>query len=57
MDRAEMIETAAPPCRECGNPVVRLEQRWQRNGDGDWMPFRWTLVCTEGHRVPVEPLD
>lgn len=55
MDRAELIAIASPPCHECGEPVVRVEQSWRREGDG-WVPGSFFMVCASGHHVLVEPL-
>lgn len=55
MKRQEMIEWAAPPCHECGEPVVRTEMRWTRENE-EWQPSLMFMVCPEGHRVQVEPL-
>jgi len=56
MDRQDLISLAAPPCHECGASVQRLETRWQRDADWNWHPGPSFLVCTDGCRVPVEPL-
>jgi hypothetical protein len=55
MDRAEMIERAAPPCHECGASVQRVEMRWHQDEDGTWRPDAF-MVCADNHRVIVEPL-
>ena len=55
MTRAELIAAASPPCHECGAPVQRVENPWHLDEDGTWR-FRCFLVCSEGHRVLVEPL-
>ena len=58
MTRAELIELAAPPCEVCEQPAQRCETRWvYQCGDGDWVPGPTFLVCSEGHRTRVEPLD
>jgi len=58
MTRAELIELAAPACTVCEQPVQRCEIRWERRaGDGDWVPGPVFLVCAEGHRSKVEPLE
>ena len=54
MNRAEMTERAAPPCGECGSPVLRVEMPWCRV-DGRWVPGAWCMVCAEGHRTAVNP--
>jgi hypothetical protein len=56
MDRQDLIALAAPPCHECGASVQRLETRWQRDAEWNWRPGPSFLVCTDGCRVPVEPL-
>jgi hypothetical protein len=55
MTRAELIEAASPPCQECGAPVQRVEIPWHQDEDGRWRP-RYFMVCSDGHRVLVEPL-
>lgn len=55
MDRSELIARAAPTCHECTDPVGRVEMSWRLTGDG-WRPGPTFMVCTGGHRVPVEPL-
>jgi hypothetical protein len=57
MDRAEMIALASPPCRQCGEPVQRIEQRWHLDGDGEWRLGPTFMVCAEGHRTWMEALD
>jgi len=57
MTRAELIELASPPCHECGQPVQRCEIRWERQAGGTWVPGLAHLVCPDGHRVRVEPMD
>jgi len=57
MTRAELIETASPPCHECEAPVQRVEARWHRDDDGVWRTRPWFMVCAAGHRIWVEPLD
>ncbi|HEX6022127.1 MAG TPA: hypothetical protein VFZ00_09030, partial [Solirubrobacter sp.] len=57
MRRDELIELASPPCSECGEPIRRVEIPWQLNGDGDWVPGSAVMVCGNGHRVPVAPLE
>lgn len=56
LTRAELIELAAPACRECEQPTIRLEQSW-RFGDQGWHVHHASLVCPDGHRTPVEPLE
>lgn len=51
---AELRQTAAPDCHECGLPVQRVEQQWVATPDG-WHPGAWHMICPEGHRVEVEP--
>jgi hypothetical protein len=58
MDRAELIAIASPPCHECGESVQRVETRWHLDDDDlTWRPGPCFMVCAEGHRVLVEPLD
>jgi len=52
----DLLAAAAPSCHECGNPVQRVEQSWHQEG-GEWRLARVSVVCAEGHRVPVEPFD
>jgi hypothetical protein len=52
MDRQELIDLASPPCHECGKPVQRVEATHVWEGE-DWVPAL-TMVCADGHRVPVE---
>jgi hypothetical protein len=56
MDRAELIELAAPPCAECERPTIRMEASW-RFGENGWHVARADLICPDGHRTPVEPFD
>ena len=57
MDRAELIAIASPPCHECGESVQRVETRWHLDEDFTWRPGPCFMVCAEGHRVLVEPID
>jgi hypothetical protein len=57
MTIAELVALAAPPCRECGASVQRVEAQWHRDRDSQWRPGPWFMVCPTGHRVLVEPLD
>jgi hypothetical protein len=57
MDRAELIARASPPCRECGASVQRVEIPWRLDEAGNWRPGPSFMICGDGHRVPVEPLD
>ena len=57
MDRAELIARAAPPCRNCGAAVQRVEMPWQLDEEGQWKLGPSFMVCGDGHRVPIEPLD
>lgn len=57
MDRATMLELAAPACAECGVPIQRVEFAHERNADGDWVPSSATMVCPGGHRSNVERLE
>ena len=56
MDRAEFMETASPPCPECGSPISTTEVKNQETPDG-WMCAGFTMVCTEGHRTKIEPFE
>jgi hypothetical protein len=57
MDRAELIARAAPPCRECGVSVQRVEMPWRLDEEGSWRLGPSFMVCGDGHRVLIEPLD
>ena len=57
MDRAELIARAAPTCRNCGAAVQRVEMPWQLDEEGQWKLGPSFMVCGDGHRVPIEPLD
>jgi hypothetical protein len=57
MSRAEMTALAAPPCHECGKPVLRVEQQYGRNAEGAFVVKGMTMVCPDGHRVRVEPAE
>jgi hypothetical protein len=56
MDRADLVALASPPCHECGEPVQRVETRWHLDEDHNWRAGPAYMVCTDGHRVLVEPL-
>jgi hypothetical protein len=56
VDRDELIAAAAPPCHECGAPIVRTEVQHKRTTDG-WQVSGMITVCAAGHRVPVEPFE
>jgi hypothetical protein len=56
MTRAELIAAASPPCHECGAPVQRVETQWHLDEDGRWRPGPYFMVCSDDHRVLVEPL-
>lgn len=54
MDRAELIALASPPCHECSEPVQRVEIGWRVIADAPlWIAH---MVCSNGHRVLVEPI-
>jgi hypothetical protein len=55
MTRAELIAAASPPCHECGAPVQRIEIPWHLDEDGTWR-LRYFMICSDEHRVLVEPL-
>ena len=57
MDRADLIALASPPCHRCGAAVQRVETRWHLDEQSNWRPGPAFMVCGEGHRVPVEPVD
>jgi hypothetical protein len=57
MDRADLIALASPPCHECGASVQRVETQWHCDEDRRWRPGPWFMVCAEGHRVLVRPLE
>jgi hypothetical protein len=56
MTRAELIAAASPPCHECEAPVERVETQWHLDEDGRWRPGPYFMVCSNEHRVLVEPL-
>jgi hypothetical protein len=56
MDRADLLARAAPPCRECGASVQRVEMPWHLDEDGNWRLGPSFMICGDGHRVLVEPL-
>lgn len=53
MNRAELIALASPPCRDCGEPILRTETAWHLDEDGVWR-LTATMVCPERHRVIVQ---
>lgn len=53
--RAELIALASPPCHVCEQPIQRVENRWTLVGAA-WK-LAATMVCSAGHRVPVEPFE
>jgi hypothetical protein len=59
MNRAEMTALASPPCHHCQEPIQRVETSWHRHTNhqnSEWRPGPWTMVCPNGHRIPVEVL-
>jgi hypothetical protein len=56
MTQSELIALASPPCHDCGSPVQRVEMPWHLDEDGSWHPGPFFMVCTNSHRVLVEPL-
>jgi hypothetical protein len=52
---AELVAAASPPCPVCAEPIRCVENRWKLVGAA-WR-FTATMVCTDGHRTPVEPFD
>jgi hypothetical protein len=56
MTTEELIALASPPCHDCGESVQRVEIRWHQDEDSNWRPGPSFMICTDGHRVPVEPL-
>jgi hypothetical protein len=54
MNRAELIDLAAPRCHECGDAVQRVESRWHRDADRHWRPGPSFMVCGRGHHVLIE---
>jgi hypothetical protein len=56
MTRAELIAAASPPCHECAAPVQRVETRWHLDEDLRWRPGPSFMVCSNHHRVLIEPL-
>ena len=57
MTRAELIALASPPCHRCGEPVQHVEMPWHLDEDYTWRPGPFFMVCADGHRVLVEPLQ
>ena len=57
MTRADLFDSASPPCHQCGANVQRVETQWHRDADAEWRPGPWFMVCGAGHRVLVKPLD
>jgi hypothetical protein len=57
MDKAELIDRAAPACHECGKPIQRVEIPWYLDHLGDWRPGTSYMVCGNGHRVEVKLLS
>jgi hypothetical protein len=57
MTRAELVALASPPCRECGEPVQRVEYRWDQEQEGGTWRLGAVMVCGDGHRHRVKPLD
>jgi hypothetical protein len=53
--RRELIAMASPPCHVCEQPIQRVENRWRLVG-ATWK-LAATMVCADGHRVPVEPFE
>lgn len=51
-----LITAAAPTCGVdgCEQPVKGLEQSWDTNGDGDWVPRQFAVTCPLGHRRVLE---
>jgi len=59
----DLLAAAAPSCHECGGPVQRVLVMWstdihEQDEDGNrvWR-MEMQLMCSERHRVPVEPLE
>lgn len=53
----EIAERVGLDCEQaCGEVYRRVEQSWERNGDGDWVISRTHLVCGNNHRKLVELL-
>lgn len=52
----ELIAVASPPCHECGGPVQRVETSFTSQGDNEWVPYLFFMVCEAGHRIKVEHL-
>jgi hypothetical protein len=53
---ADLVALASPPCQECGASVQRVETRWHLDGDCNWQPGPYFMVCADGHAVLVKPL-
>jgi hypothetical protein len=56
MKKADLVALASPPCHECAASVQRVETRWHLDEDFNWRPGPYFMVCSDGHRVLVEPL-
>ena len=54
MRRDELIRLASPPCRDCAEPVQRLEQHWHLDEDANWR-LGCYMVCANQHRVLAVP--
>jgi hypothetical protein len=57
VDRTDLFAVASPPCHECGASVQCVEMAWHLDEDSTWRPGPYFMVCTDGHRVLVEPFD
>jgi len=56
-ERDHFLENVAPPCHECGEPIVTTEIKSSRREDGEWYTSGAVMVCRAGHRTEVEPFD
>lgn len=63
LSRAELVAWASPPCPVCGEPIQRVETRYEAIaytappvGDEPYRIGPTFTVCAAGHRNRVEPL-
>lgn len=54
-ERRALLDEARVPCHICGAPVTRTEINNILNESGDWVLYEMFMVCSNNHRVPVEP--
>jgi hypothetical protein len=53
----DLHKVAAPPCRNCGALVKRVETSWEHTGGSEWVPRAFWLICDMECRVEVKPFD